>query len=127
MHLYRVILPVSNITTAAAFYSALFQSPGTRVSPGRQYFQCGPVILACFDPSADGDPFDPLPNPGHLYFSVPDLDSLHTRAQSLPFHQLDPQIQTQPPGERSFYAQDPFQNPLCFVDHQTLFTGSLTP
>jgi len=28
-----------------------------------------------------------------------------------------------PWGERSFYAVDPFGNPLCFVDQKTLFTG----
>ena len=27
-------------------------------------------------------------------------------------------------GERSFYVRDPFGNPLCFVDADTLFTGS---
>jgi hypothetical protein len=26
-------------------------------------------------------------------------------------------------GERSFYARDPFGNPICFVDSGTLFTG----
>jgi hypothetical protein len=26
--------------------------------------------------------------------------------------------------ERSFYARYPFENPICFVDSQTLFTGS---
>ncbi len=26
-------------------------------------------------------------------------------------------------GERSFYLQDPFGNPLCMVDQNTLFTG----
>ena len=26
-------------------------------------------------------------------------------------------------GERSFHARDPFENPICFVDSQTLFTG----
>ncbi len=25
--------------------------------------------------------------------------------------------------ERSFYAQDPFGNKICFVDQSTLFTG----
>ncbi len=28
---------------------------GERVSPGRHYFDCEGVILACFDPRADGD------------------------------------------------------------------------
>jgi hypothetical protein len=31
-------------------------------------------------------------------------------------------IAKRPWGERSFYMHDPFGNPLCFVDQQTLFT-----
>ncbi len=37
--LYRVILPVSNIDEAAAFYCYLLGIPGERVSPGRHYFK----------------------------------------------------------------------------------------
>ncbi|MDA1369778.1 MAG: hypothetical protein O2971_03320 [Proteobacteria bacterium] len=33
-HLYRVILPVSNIDLAAKFYGYVFQDDGQRVSPG---------------------------------------------------------------------------------------------
>jgi hypothetical protein len=57
-HLFRVIVPVSSIEEGTAFYSAILDQPGNRVSPGRHYFACGPVILACFDPRADGDPWD---------------------------------------------------------------------
>ena len=32
-------------------------------------------------------------------------------------------IEVRPWGERSFYGSDPFDNPICFVDSQTLFTG----
>ncbi|MGA3068293.1 MAG: VOC family protein, partial [Tepidisphaeraceae bacterium] len=60
--LFRVILPVSDIEAATKFYSELLADPGRRVSPGRHYFNCGGVILACFDPKADGDDFDPTPN-----------------------------------------------------------------
>jgi len=121
--LYRVILPVADIELATSFYRELLDHPGRRVSPGRHYFDCGGVILACFDPRGDGDDFDATPNPGHLYFAVPDLDALFRRAQSLPCRQIDPQIVTQPWGERSFYAIDPFGNPICFVDEETIFTG----
>ena len=37
-HLYRVILPVSEIEAATSFYSTVLGSPGTRISPGRHYF-----------------------------------------------------------------------------------------
>lgn len=29
----------------------------------------------------------------------------------------------QPWGERSFYAEDPFANKICFVDESTVFAG----
>jgi hypothetical protein len=32
-------------------------------------------------------------------------------------------VAVRPWGERSFYADDPFGNGLCFVDAQTVFTG----
>jgi len=32
-------------------------------------------------------------------------------------------IVARPWGERSFYASDPFDNLLCFVDERTVFTG----
>jgi predicted enzyme related to lactoylglutathione lyase len=75
IQLFRVILPVSDIERAAQFYGALLDASGSRVSPGRHYFRCGGVILAYFDPRADGDPWDASPNPDHVYFSVTDLES----------------------------------------------------
>ena len=121
--LYRVIVSVSDIEKAAAFYSQLLQQPGDRVSPGRHYFECDGTILACFDPRADGDDFDAQPNPGHLYFAVADLEAALARARNAGCSALDEQIDTRPWGERSFYANDPFGNPLCFVDERTVFTG----
>jgi hypothetical protein len=32
-------------------------------------------------------------------------------------------ILVRPWGEKSFYAEDPWGNGLCFVDEKTLFTG----
>jgi len=123
MKLFRVILPVPDIEAAARFYSALFEQPGQRVSPGRHYFDCDGVVLACFDPRADGDLFDARPNPDHLYFAVENIEAFFARARQLGFSEIDTQIKTWPWGERSFYAVDPFGNPLCFVDQQTIFTG----
>ena len=125
MRLYRVILPVSDIALAADFYRGLLQSPGERVSPGRHYFDCDGVILACFDPMADGDGFAAEPNQGHLYFSTPEIDTVWERARQLPFRRLDDEIETQPWGERCFYGTDPFGNQLCIVDQSTLFTGGV--
>jgi catechol 2,3-dioxygenase-like lactoylglutathione lyase family enzyme len=124
MRLYRVILPVGDIERAAAFYGALLGLEGKRISPGRHYFGCDGVILACFDARADGDPWDATPNPDHVYFSVDDLEGVFARAGAVGARILQP-IEVQPWGERSFYAADPFGNKLCFVDSRTLFTAGL--
>lgn len=121
--IFRVILPVSDIEMAAAFYGVLLGESGRRVSAGRHYFDCGGVILACFDPRADGDDFDARPNPDHVYFAVKDLEAVFERARCLNCMQIDTNIARRPWGERSFYAKDPFGNPICFVDEQTIFTG----
>lgn len=123
--LFRVIVPVSGIEEAAGWYSAVLEQPGIRVSPGRHYFGCGGAILACFDPRADGDPWDARPNPGHVYFAVADLDACYRRVTAQPNGAIIRQIETQPWGERSFYCTDPFGNKLCFVDDRTVFTGGL--
>jgi uncharacterized glyoxalase superfamily protein PhnB len=123
--LYRVILPVSDIEAATRFYAALLEAPGTRVSSGRHYFDCGGTILACFDPRADGDAFDARLNPDFIYFAVEDVDAVMERARSLPCAAIDEQVETQPWGERCFYAKDRFGNPICFVDEKTVFTGQM--
>ena len=121
--LYRVILPVNDIDASTEFYTALLGIAGERVSPGRHYFDCGGTIMACYDPRADGDDWDAAPNPDHVYFSVEDLDACFDRARNLPCMAIDQSIRVQPWGERSFYAKDPFGNPICFVDASTVFTG----
>lgn len=121
--LYRIILPVADIERAAAFWSALLELDGRRVSPGRHYFDCEGTILACFDPRADGDDFDPTPNPDHVYLAVDDLEAAHERAGAAGCLRLEEEIRTRPWGERSFYATDPFGNRFAFVDRQTIFTG----
>lgn len=123
--LFRVIVPVSNIDEAAVFYSAVLGRPGSRISPGRHYFGCGGVILACFDPRADGDGWEARPNPDHVYFAVDDLEEFFARVSRQPGGSVVRPIETQPWGERSFYCTDPFGNKLCFVDEQTMFTGGL--
>lgn len=120
--LYRVILQVSDIERAAEFYTRLLAVEGRRVSPGRHYFDCGDVILAIFDPQADGHNFEAWPNPDHVYFAVDDLNAVYQRALEARAEVLE-EIRTMPWGERCFYLKDPFGNPLCFVDVATVFTG----
>ena len=122
-HLFRVLLPVPDIEAAQHFYGGVLAVTGERVSPGRHYFDCGGTILACFDPRADGDDWDARPNPEHIYFAVDDLEATYARCQTAGPKELDAVIQTQPWGERSFYAIDPFGNPVCFVDATSIFVG----
>ena len=121
--LFRVILPVSDIEAATSFYAEVLGVPGDRVSPGRHYFPCGRTILACYDARADGDPGQAGPNPQNLYFSVDDLEGVHERVRGSGARDITA-IEVRPWGERSFYAEDPFGNPICFVDSETLFTSS---
>jgi catechol 2,3-dioxygenase-like lactoylglutathione lyase family enzyme len=131
MRLYRVIMPVGDLESAASFYSTLLGQPGARISPGRHYFSCGEVTLALYSPRADGDSRDPRPNFDHVYFAVDDLQEVYQRAEKLGGLSTEVgdgqlpmgQIATRPWGERSFYVNDPFGSPLCFVDSHTLFTG----
>jgi catechol 2,3-dioxygenase-like lactoylglutathione lyase family enzyme len=129
--LFRVILPVSDMTKAVKYYTELLGIQGQQVSPGRHYFSCGDVILAIVNPRADGDPWDARPNQDHIYFSVPDLEAVYERAtrvgglSTVVDHGMNMgKIEKRPWGERSFYLKDPFGNPLCFVDEKTLFTGN---
>ena len=133
--LYRVVLPVNDLDAAVSFYAALLEQPGMRVSGGRHYFSCGGVILAIYDPRGDGDDRTPRPNFDHVYFAVDDLEGVLARAKNvgglstvmgdgrLPMGE----IVRRPWGERSFYMNDPFGNPICFVDAASLFTGQGGP
>ena len=123
MKLYRVIVPVESINAAAAYYEALLDRQGRRVSSGRHYLDCEGTILALYSPREDGDNFDPRPNQEHLYFAVDDLEAVHNRARGLAAESTDATIETRPWGERSFYLRDPYGNPLCMVDRTTVFTG----
>ncbi len=130
--LFRILLPVSDIEKAAVFYSAVLGAVGVRVSDGRHYFDCDGVILACFDPRADGDGYDATPNPEWLYFGVTDLENTLDSCKAAGATRYDDdvpeaaagEIATRPWGERSFYVKDPFGNKICFVDRVTMFTGS---
>ncbi|MCK6456346.1 MAG: VOC family protein [Phycisphaerae bacterium] len=129
--LFRIILPVSDIQRAAKFYETVLGVKGISVSDGRHYFDCGGTILACFDPNADGDGYDPTPLSEWLYFAVDDIDACFATCKKAgaKFSKEDVhgdpagKIAVRPWGEKSFYVQDPFGNKLCFVDRKTMFTG----
>ena len=131
LQLFRVIMPVDDLESAAGFYSTLLDQPGMRISGGRHYFRCGDVTLAVYSPRGDGDARDPRPNFDHVYFAVDNLEDVFARAKGLGALAKETgdgrlpmgEIATRPWGERSFYLHDPFGNPLCFVDVKTLYTG----
>ena len=131
-HLYRVLVPVSDIENAARFYEQVLSIPGIRVSPGRHYFDCEGTILACFDPEADGDGRTASPNPETIYISVDDLEETYQLSKSAGanFATGSPpgvgplgEIAKRPWGETSFYASDPFGNEICFVSKESVFRG----
>ncbi|MEP6706952.1 MAG: VOC family protein [Pyrinomonadaceae bacterium] len=127
--LFRIILQVDDLDQAERFYGKLLDDPGRRIPrASRHYIDCGPVILALVDPSADGKKAEPLPD--YIYFAVNDLEQVHARATELGCLSTEDvhgdsagQIVVRPWGERSFYVEDPWGNGLCFVDEKTLFTG----
>jgi uncharacterized glyoxalase superfamily protein PhnB len=126
--LFRIALQVADLDQASAFYSKLLDDPGRRIRGSRHYFDCGPVILAIVDVTAGH--LAPQPIPDYVYFAISNLDQIYERAKAMnclakeDVHGADAgAIVTRPWGERSFYAEDPWGNGLCFVEEQTLFTG----
>jgi catechol 2,3-dioxygenase-like lactoylglutathione lyase family enzyme len=119
--LFRIILPVTDVDDAARFYAAVLGFEGERVADGRHYFDCGGTILAVVDPRGENLEF--RPNVDHVYFSVDDLEGTYERVRTAGCEWLGDEIRVYPWGERSFYARDPFGNPICFVQAGTEFTG----
>jgi tRNA (guanine37-N1)-methyltransferase len=121
-HLFRVIMPVPDMERGVAFYATMLGTPGELVAPNRHYFRCGGTILAVVVPGEhDGAAF--RPNIEHVYFAVPDLRERYAVARNAGCSSLDERISRRPWGEKSFYARDPFGNPICFVDEKTVYTG----
>lgn len=127
MKLYRIIFPVNDIEKAASFYTDILGKQGQRVSPGRHYFDLDGTILACYDPIADGDEIQNqwvFHENQYIYIATDNLETVHQKfIESSEIKYVDKQINTMPWGERLFYANDPFGNPICFVDRKTVFTG----
>lgn len=126
--MFRIALQVSDMDRAVEFYTSLLGMEGRSIRGVRHYFDCGPVILALVNVAAGG--LTARPAPDNIYFSVNDLGAFFDRARGLgclaekDVHgEPAGEIVTRPWGERCFYVEDPFGNPLCFVDSKTLFTG----
>src|SRR5438552_6525950 len=124
---FRLNVEVANLEKAIAFYTKLLGIQGRKLPGSRCYFQCGPVTLSVLDVSSIGKPH---PAAKALYFTVENLDAIFKRAKALGCLSQESVhdapgggIVVRPWGERSFYAEDPWNNPLCFVEAGTVYTG----
>ena len=125
--LFRINVEVGNLANAVDFYSSLLGIRGRKQAGSRCYFTCGPVTLQVVDVSSVRQPH---PAAKALYFAVNNLDEVFVRAQALGcvaqedvHHAPGKGISVRPWGERSFYAEDKWANPLCFVEAGTIYPG----
>jgi len=124
MRLFRLNVEVADIGAAAAFYETLLGLEARPQAGARVYVTAGDVTLQIVQVPA------PQLAAKALYFAVADLDAVHARARDLgclsdeTVHgEPGGEPLVRPWGERSFYAQDPSGNPLCFVDEGTIYAG----
>ena len=124
---FRLNIEVGELEAAISFYTSLLGIQGRKQAGSRCYFNCGPVTLQVLDVSSVGEPH---PAAKALYFTVNDLDNAYQRAAALNCLSRENvhdapggSIVVRPWGERSFYVEDPWKNPLCFVDEGTVYAG----
>ena len=124
---FRLNIQVGDLDKATAFYTKLLGVEGRKQPGHRCYFECGAVTLQVLDVSSVSKPH---PAAKALYFTVRNLEAAFERAKALgclareDVHDAPGGgIVVRPWGERSFYAEDPWQNPLCFVEDGTVYTG----
>lgn len=122
--LFRINVEVGDVARAARDWGALLGLDGRLQAGSRVYFTAGAVTLQV----VECDP--PHPAAKALYFLVDDLESVHARAEQLGWLSNEPvhgqpggAIAVRPWGERSFYAEDSWGNPLCFVESGTTYPG----
>lgn len=125
--LFRINVEVGDIEKAATFYGELMGVRGRMQAGSRCTFMCGAVTLQVVDVSSTHTPH---PAAKALYFIVKDLDAVYERAKSLGCLSKEEvhgepggKISVRPWGERSFYAEDQWKNPLCFVEEGTVYEG----
>jgi catechol 2,3-dioxygenase-like lactoylglutathione lyase family enzyme len=122
--LFRINIEVGDLDEAQAFYETLLAQAGRQQMGRRVYFEAGAVTLQVVQAEA------PHTAAKALYFLTDDLDAAHARAAGLDCLSAEvvhgepggrPVVR--PWGERSFYADDPWGNPLCFVEAGTVYAG----
>ncbi|HJQ35497.1 MAG TPA: VOC family protein [Thermoanaerobaculia bacterium] len=121
---FRLNLEVGNLDEAITFYTKLLGVQGRKQPGMRSYFECGPVTLQVVQIA------DPHTAAKALYFTVSDLEAIFERAKELGALSQETVhdapgggIVVRPWGERSFYVEDPWKNPLCFVEEGTVYAG----
>jgi len=124
LQLFRLNIEVGDVAAARKFYGTLLGAEPRGQAGNRFYINAGPVALQIV-----GVP-SPHPAAKALYFNATNLDSVHERAAALGSLSSDlvhglkaGDISVKPWGERSFYANDPWGNPLCFVEAGTEYAG----
>ena len=124
---FRLNVEVGNLDAAAEFYTTLLNVQARRQAGSRCYFACGAVTLSVLDVSSASKPH---PAAKALYFTVKNLEAAFERAKRLGCLSRENVhdapgggIVVRPWGERSFYAEDPWKNPLCFVEEGTVYAG----
>lgn len=125
---FRLNVEVGDLDAANSFYTKLLGIPGRKQAGHRCYFDCGAVTLQVLDVSSNRQPHAAAKA---LYFTVRNLEAAFDRAKALRCLSREDVhdapgggIVVRPWGERSFYAEDPWGNPLCFVEEGTVYTGS---
>lgn len=124
---FRLNIEVGDLNSAISFYTKLLGIEGRKQAGSRCYFNCGSVTLQVLDVSSSGEPHAAAKA---LYFTVNDLESAFERAKDLQCLSRENVhdapgggIVVRPWGERSFYVEDPWKNPLCFVEAGTVYRG----
>ena len=121
---FRLNIETGNLEEAIPFYTKLLGVEGRRQPGARCYYNAGPATLQVVQTA------QPHPAAKALYFTVKDLEAAFERARELGCLSQESVhdapgggIVVRPWGERSFYAEDPWKNPLCFVEEGTVYTG----
>ena len=122
--LFRINIEVGDVSRAAKDWGKLLGMEGRPQAGSRVYFTTGAVTLQVVEHST------PHPAAKALYFLVDKLEPVFERAKKLGWLSKERvhgepggKISVRPWGERSFYAEDPWGNPLCFVESGTVYPG----
>ena len=124
---FRLNIEVGDLEAAISFYTTLLGIQGRKQAGSRCYFNCGPVTLQVLNVLPGREPH---PAAKALYFTVSNLEAAYERAVALNCVSREDVhgapgggIVVRPWGERSFYVEDPWKNPLCFVEEGTVYAG----